>query len=323
MLFGNDKKPGFLKIRARTWRNDLRLRACSFEARALFIELCLIMIEGSPYGHARINGNTLKIERIAAMVGMPADRCEALMDELLMARLVYQDYQGCYLIPEMIHARERAKQNAINASHGAKKGFARMVELYTQRVNSTPAQINTVPIPTMPTIDVAAQMSSTKTEELNTGAGLTDLQMALMDFEKEQHGGAARNLQNVENQMQNNQPAARGSSAKKKSPTSYIDNNIDNKYISNNNTTINNKGEKKFKKPTATEVADYMREIQYPGDCTLESEQFISFYTSKGWKVGKTGMKDWQAAVRTWKLRKQGSSSTNKNITRGANEEQF
>lgn len=31
-----------------------------------------------------------------------------------------------------------------------------------------------------------------------------------------------------------------------------------------------------------------------------EAESFVDFYASKGWKVGKAPMKDWQAAARRW-----------------------
>ena len=34
------------------------------------------------------------------------------------------------------------------------------------------------------------------------------------------------------------------------------------------------------------------------------SENFVDFYTSKGWLVGKVPMKDWKAAVRGWVSRK-------------------
>ena len=34
------------------------------------------------------------------------------------------------------------------------------------------------------------------------------------------------------------------------------------------------------------------------------ASNFIDFYTSKGWFVGKTKMKDWQASVRVWEQRK-------------------
>ena len=32
----------------------------------------------------------------------------------------------------------------------------------------------------------------------------------------------------------------------------------------------------------------------------VNAHSFMDFYDSKGWMVGKTKMKDWQAAVRTW-----------------------
>lgn len=32
----------------------------------------------------------------------------------------------------------------------------------------------------------------------------------------------------------------------------------------------------------------------------INPEQFVDFYSSKGWMIGKNKMKDWRAAVRTW-----------------------
>ena len=32
-------------------------------------------------------------------------------------------------------------------------------------------------------------------------------------------------------------------------------------------------------------------------------KRFVDFYASKGWRVGKEPMKDWEAAVRTWERR--------------------
>lgn len=57
-----------------------------------------------------------------------------------------------------------------------------------------------------------------------------------------------------------------------------------------------NASKKKFAPPTLKEVEVYCKER---GN-TVDAAQFIDFYASKGWLVGKTGMKDWKAAVRTW-----------------------
>ena len=53
----------------------------------------------------------------------------------------------------------------------------------------------------------------------------------------------------------------------------------------------------RFTKPTLSDVKEYASSIRFELDC----EAFMNFYDSKGWKVGKSPMKDWQAAVRTWK----------------------
>jgi hypothetical protein len=54
---------------------------------------------------------------------------------------------------------------------------------------------------------------------------------------------------------------------------------------------------KRFSPPTAEEVHSYMQEIKYNGD----AQQWVDFYTAKGWMVGKNKMADWKAAVRTWR----------------------
>lgn len=38
--------------------------------------------------------------------------------------------------------------------------------------------------------------------------------------------------------------------------------------------------------------------------CTVNADEFMNFYDSKGWIIGKNRMKDWQAAVRTWEIKR-------------------
>jgi hypothetical protein len=56
------------------------------------------------------------------------------------------------------------------------------------------------------------------------------------------------------------------------------------------------KKSQKFVKPSAKEVADY---CELRGN-NIDGETFVAFYESKGWVIGKSPMKDWQASVRTW-----------------------
>lgn len=48
--------------------------------------------------------------------------------------------------------------------------------------------------------------------------------------------------------------------------------------------------------PTVEEVQAYITEKGYH----FSAEDFVAFYESNGWKVGKNPMKSWQAACRTW-----------------------
>ena len=52
-----------------------------------------------------------------------------------------------------------------------------------------------------------------------------------------------------------------------------------------------------FEKPTLSELKTYMLEI---GMADV-SEKWFDYYESNGWLVGKNKMKNWRAAVRTWK----------------------
>lgn len=65
------------------------------------------------------------------------------------------------------------------------------------------------------------------------------------------------------------------------------------------------KPQKRFTPPSLEEVRNYCKERGNG----INAEAFVSYYRSKGWKVGKTQMKDWQAAVRTWEQRERERSS--------------
>lgn len=66
-----------------------------------------------------------------------------------------------------------------------------------------------------------------------------------------------------------------------------------------------------FTPPTPTEVDAYCRER---GN-SIDAYQFTDFYASKGWMIGRSAMKDWKAAVRTWE-RQTGNKPTAGNPTR-------
>lgn len=62
------------------------------------------------------------------------------------------------------------------------------------------------------------------------------------------------------------------------------------------NVNIKEKVNKRFIPPSVEEVAAYCRER---GN-NVDAQTFVDFYSSKGWRVGNSPMKDWKACVRTW-----------------------
>lgn len=79
---------------------------------------------------------------------------------------------------------------------------------------------------------------------------------------------------------------------------------------------IINVGRKKqsFEKPSVEEVEAYCKERNNQ----VNAEAFVDFYESKGWLIGKTPMKNWKAAVRTWE--RNGYGQQNRSVT---NQEQI
>ena len=59
---------------------------------------------------------------------------------------------------------------------------------------------------------------------------------------------------------------------------------------------------KRFRPPTVDEVRSYASEKKWTA-AELDPEYFVSFYESKGWKVGKDKMESWKAAARGWVAR--------------------
>lgn len=56
----------------------------------------------------------------------------------------------------------------------------------------------------------------------------------------------------------------------------------------------------RFIPPSVEEVQAYCDER----DNHINANEFVDFYSSKGWMIGKNKMKDWKAAVRTWESKR-------------------
>lgn len=69
-------------------------------------------------------------------------------------------------------------------------------------------------------------------------------------------------------------------------------------------------GDRKKIPPTPEQVTAYSIFIGYP----MDGQAWCDAYASKGWKVGKERMKDWQAACRNWKASGYGQGGIAKTV---------
>lgn len=62
----------------------------------------------------------------------------------------------------------------------------------------------------------------------------------------------------------------------------------------------------RFSPPSVDDVRAYCTENGF----RVDSDRFVDFYTSNGWRVGKNPMKDWKAAVRSWERKEKQNGKT-------------
>ena len=60
----------------------------------------------------------------------------------------------------------------------------------------------------------------------------------------------------------------------------------------------------RFTKPTEVEVDAYAATLFWGSSPPPSGREFIDFYESRDWMIGKSRMKNWKAAVRTWRNRR-------------------
>lgn len=120
-----------------------------------------------------------------------------------------------------------------------------------------------------------------------------DAEAYLQKVEKRRNAANARWNASESNTMQTDANAQFALEKKKKRNTTEIEKEIVIK--ADKPPTLH-----RFSPPGVEEVRAYCQEQGYKG---VDPERFVNFYESKGWMVGKSKMKSWQAAVRNWAKR--------------------
>lgn len=152
-------------------------------------------------------------------------------------------------------------------------------------------------------------------------ASVSEIPSVMEKFDVDEEGKYFQHRMEEEAAKRSNYTESRRNNGKKGGrPPNHMDNHMDN-HMGNENENENTpveaeveildnggkekgvQGEKprgsKFSPPSVDEVSTYCMER---GN-RVDAESFCDFYASKGWLVGKTPMKDWKAAVRTWEKR--------------------
>lgn len=102
---------------------------------------------------------------------------------------------------------------------------------------------------------------------------------------------------------------AKGFSQKHIDSDSDVVSVVDSDVVSDTNTNINVcDSKKRFSKPTVEEIRSYCLSRSN----SIDAQAFYDFYESKGWKVGNTPMKNWQAAIGTWERRQKNEENNGK-----------
>ena len=101
------KRPSF-QFYPSDWKNDMALKSCSLGARGLWIELIMLMHEGSPYGHLRLKGATKNLDEgdVGRLIGGHEGDIKIFMNELRCAGVFSVKKDGTIFCRRMIKDEE-------------------------------------------------------------------------------------------------------------------------------------------------------------------------------------------------------------------------
>lgn len=109
-------------------------------------------------------------------------------------------------------------------------------------------------------------------------------------------GGAPKGNQNAKKQPKNNLKTTEEQAENNLNININKNNNINTDMDIDMDVKADKPPRNRFSPPSVDEVREYCKER---GN-NVDPEKFVDYYTANGWMAGKSKMKDWRAAVRTW-----------------------
>ncbi len=108
------------KLVWKDWKNEPTLRACSWAARGMWMDLLCLAHEGLPIGHITLNGRPPTLDELASMLGGKVREVEKLLAELETKGVFSRTTDGT------IYSRRMVRDAAISvegAKHAAKRNY--------------------------------------------------------------------------------------------------------------------------------------------------------------------------------------------------------
>jgi hypothetical protein len=100
------------------WMSDPGVRASSYAARGLWIDMLCIAAQADPTGYVVLNGRPLNAPEIARLTGGHASEVEILLDELERNGVFTRDRHGRIYSRRMLREQKKTKVAVINGKLG-------------------------------------------------------------------------------------------------------------------------------------------------------------------------------------------------------------
>jgi hypothetical protein len=125
----------WMKFYPRDWRGDQALRVVSLAARGLWIDMLCVMYEATPFGHLIVGDQPVSDADLARLVGASVEEVQALLVELLSARVARKTRGGVIYSKRMTEDDKKSK--------AGRKAKLDAIELAKQ--NSAPSRVGASP----------------------------------------------------------------------------------------------------------------------------------------------------------------------------------
>ena len=112
-----DKRPA-LQFYVGDWMKDPDLRACSYAARGLWIDMLCLMYESSRRGYLLVKDKPASLPHIARMSGGGTDEASPLLKELEDAGVFSRNADGAIYCRRMVRDAKRSETYRQNGSKG-------------------------------------------------------------------------------------------------------------------------------------------------------------------------------------------------------------